>query len=60
MGDHAEKVERIGMIRLELEYLPIDLLGGMQPAGLMILDRDRKSLGNRHHAIYYDTVKNPA
>ena len=37
------------MVRLDGENLPIDLLGGLQPAGLMVLDRNRKCFGNRRH-----------
>ena len=49
VSDHAEKMPRIGMIRLDRENLPVDLLGGMQPAGLMVLDRDRQCFGNGCH-----------
>ena len=49
VSNHAEKMERIGMIRLDRENLPIDLLGGLQPAGLMVLDRNRQCFGNRCH-----------
>jgi hypothetical protein len=28
-GNHAEKINRIGMIRLDRENLPIDLLGSL-------------------------------
>ena len=48
-GDHAEKMQRVGMTRLRLENLPIDLLGGLQPTGLMVLDRNRQRLGSRRH-----------
>ena len=49
VGNHAEKMQRIGMIRLDRENLPIDLLGRLQPAGLMVLDRNRQCFGNRCH-----------
>ena len=39
-SNHAEKMERVGMIRLDRQNLPVDLLGGLQPTGLMVLDRD--------------------
>ena len=48
-GNHAEKMNRVGLIRLSLENLPIDLLGGLQPTGLMVLDRNRQRFGNRRH-----------
>ena len=49
VSNHAEKMERIGLIRLDCENLPIDLLGSLQPAGLMVLDRNRQCFGNRCH-----------
>ena len=53
MREHAEKMRRVGMARVGLENPPINLLGGLQPAGLMVLDRNRQCLGNRRHAAYY-------
>ena len=41
VSDHAEKVHRIGVVRLGREDLPIDLPGRLQPAGLMVLEGDR-------------------
>ena len=32
---------RIGLIRLDRENLPIDLLGRLQPAGSMVFDCNR-------------------
>ena len=49
VSNHAEKMPRIGMIRLDRENLPVNLLGGLQPAGLMMLDRNRQCFGNRCH-----------
>ena len=51
VGNHAEKMERIGMIRLDRENLPVDLLGSLQPTGLMVLDRNRQCFGNRCHSV---------
>ncbi len=48
-SNHAEKMERIGMIRLDRENLPIDLLGSLQPTALMVLDRNRQCFGSRCH-----------
>ena len=42
-------MNRIGLIRLDRENLPVDLLGSLQPAGLMVLDRNRQCFGNRCH-----------
>jgi hypothetical protein len=36
MGDHAQKVDRIGMLRLLSEDLPIKPLGLLQPSGLVM------------------------
>ena len=41
------------MIRLDRENLPIDLLGSLQPTGLMVLDRNRQCFGNRCHNVNY-------
>ena len=51
VSNHAEKMERIGMIRLDRENLPVDLLGSLEPAGLMVLDRNRQFFGNRCHSL---------
>ena len=48
-GNHAEKMDRIGMIRLGGENPPIDLLGSLQPTALMVLDRNRQCFGNCRH-----------
>ena len=40
-SDHAEKMNRVGLIRFYLENLPIDLLGILQPTALMVLDSNR-------------------
>ena len=56
VSNHAEKMSRIGLIRFSLENLPIDLLGSLQPTGLMVLDRNRQCFGNRCHSTYYDNT----
>ena len=43
VGEQAEKMNRIGMVRISLQNLPIDVLGNLQPTGLMVLDRNRES-----------------
>ena len=53
VGNHAEKMDGVGVIRLGGENLPIDLLGSLQPAALMVLDGSRQSFGNRCHEAYY-------
>ena len=47
--NHAEKMERVGLIRLDGENLPVDLLGGLQPAALMVLDRNRQKFRSCRH-----------
>ena len=48
VSNHAEKMNRIGMIRFCPQNQPVDLFGSLQPAALMVLDRQlpmlRKSL----------------
>ena len=58
VSNHAEKVPRVGMIRLDRENLPVDLLGGLQPTGLMVLDRNRQCFGNRCHNANYGKKTN--
>ncbi len=53
-SNHAQKVQGIGMIRLDRENLPIELLGSLQPTALMVLHRNRKCLGNGCHGAYYN------
>ena len=45
-SNHAEKMERIRVIRFNLQDLPIDLLGSLEPAALMVLYRNRQCFGN--------------
>ena len=40
--NQAEKMERVGLIRLDSENLPVDLLGGLQTAASMVLNRNRQ------------------
>ena len=49
VGDEAQQMPGVGLIRLGREDLPADLLGGLQPAGLMVLDRDCQCFGERCH-----------
>ena len=48
--DHADKVERVGMVRLDREDFAIDLFGGLQPAGLVVPDCKRQSFRNGCHS----------
>ena len=48
-GNHAEKMERVGVIRLDRKNLPIDLLGSLQSTGLMVLNGNRQCFENCCH-----------
>ena len=41
VSDHAQQMERVGMIRRDGKNLLINLLGRLQPSGLMVSDRRR-------------------
>ena len=41
LGDDSQQMPRIGKIRLDLQNLPIDLLGNLESPRLMVLDGDR-------------------
>jgi len=41
VGEDSEQVQGIGMIWLEGENLPVDLLGRLESPGLMVLKGDR-------------------
>jgi hypothetical protein len=56
VSDHTEKMDRIGMIRVDRKNLPINLLGGWKPTGLMLLNRNRKCFGNCCHRVNHDTT----
>jgi len=49
VGNHAEKMDRIGLIRFSLENPPIDLLGSLEPTSLMVLECNRQFVRNRCH-----------
>jgi len=51
VSNHAEEVNRIGMIRLDREDLPVDRLGSLHSPALVVLDRNRKCFRNRHHSF---------
>ena len=51
MGDDAEKVNRVGLIRIHLEDLSIELISRLQPATLMVLHGNGKGFGDRGHGI---------
>jgi hypothetical protein len=46
MGDHAEEMKRLRVIRVRLENLSIDLLRRLELARSMVLDRDGESVGS--------------
>ncbi len=55
-SNHAEKIECVGMIRLDLKNLPVDLFGGLQPTTLMVLYCNCKCFGNCCHSVNYDNT----
>ena len=59
-GDHAEEMHCVGLIRLDLENLPIDFLGGLQPPRLVVLDRNRQGFGSRCHTWSQGGLRVPA
>jgi hypothetical protein len=46
-------MDGIDVIRLDGEDLPIDPLGGLQPAGLVVPDRNRECFGKGRHSADY-------
>jgi hypothetical protein len=42
-------MDRVGVIRFGLQNQPTKLLGGLEPAGLMVLNRKSECFGNRCH-----------
>jgi hypothetical protein len=53
-------MNRFGVIRLDLQDQTIELLGGLQPAGLVVLDRGRQGFGDGCHDADYDpTIGGP-
>ncbi len=57
VSNQAEEMRRVGMIRLDCENLPVELLGRMQPTALMVLDRHRQCFGNCRHGVYYEKMR---
>ena len=53
---HAEKMERVGLIRLDRENLPIDLLRSLQAARLMVLESNRQCFGNCRHCCHVSSA----
>ena len=49
VGNHSEEMDGVGMVRLGGEDLPVDLLGRLQPASLVVLDRKGQGLGGCGH-----------
>ena len=57
-GDDSQQVQRIEMIRLDVENLPVNDLRFRQPARLVVLDRDAESLRDAHNAGNEDGIAN--
>ena len=50
IGNDAEQMQRVGMIWLRREDLPVESLGVRQAAGAVVLEREIEGLGNGHIA----------
>ena len=53
VGDHAQQMPGVGMIRIHLQDLAIDRFGLLQVAQLMVLHCQGQSFGNRCHKISF-------
>ena len=53
--DYTQQVPRIRLIRLGLQDQAVDLLGGLQPTGFMVLDGNRQGLGQCCHEAIMTT-----
>jgi hypothetical protein len=49
MRENAQEMQRFGVLRLDIEDLPIDPLGLGKPAGLMMRESRGKGVLNRRH-----------
>ena len=56
VSQHAEQMKRIGMVGIDLQDLPIDLLGRLEPTGLVVFQGQRECFGNRCHRVYLATL----
>jgi hypothetical protein len=45
-SNQAQKMKRVGLIRLDRENLPVNPLGSGDPPGLMVLDGNRECFRN--------------
>ena len=52
IGNDAEQMQRVGMIWLHREDLPVESLGVRQAAGAVVLEREIEGLGNGHLAVW--------
>ena len=53
--EEAQRVQGTRVVWFSLQDLAIDRLGGLQPTGLMVLNRDRECFGDGCHGVDYDT-----
>jgi hypothetical protein len=56
MGDHAQKVQGIRVVRLGLEDLAIDRLRLWKTASLVVLERDSQAFRDSGHSIHTHEV----
>jgi hypothetical protein len=53
--EEAQRVQGTRVVWFSLEDPAIDRLGGLQPTGLVVLNRDRECFRNGCHGADYDT-----
>ena len=51
VGHHSQQMDCIDVPRVDRQDLPVDLLGRLPTASLMVPDGDRQCFGNRCHAV---------
>ena len=51
LGDDSQQVQSLGLIGLGGQDLPVELLRGLQAAGLVVLDGDRECFGKACHGF---------
>ena len=53
LRDHAEEMNRVGMVRLDVENLPVNRLGLLQPPILMVLIGNRQIVGDHGYLFKF-------
>jgi hypothetical protein len=58
-GNESQQMQCVGLIRIDCEDLPVNLLGSLKSPRLMMLDGHLKGFGNRCHSEYFWEAKLP-